>query len=210
MLSSLAAAGVVHDDGEAVTLTDSFRERRGEVREAIAGGDDSPVSAAVDAALEAAATAVDTDLRATAGAVAATTDLDPEAVAAAALALGRVEEPPAAYGAPDGFTPIRGEEIAAFLERHPTAIIYVWGDDCEPCETVRSDLEAMQADGEIPDSMGLAAVYGDQCQQLLRDRFDVAVAPTTLFCTGGRVDSRLIGAHHTQTLASEIEIIATE
>jgi hypothetical protein len=58
--------------------------------------------------------------------------------------------------------------------------------------------------------MGLAAVYGDQCQRLLRDRFDVAVAPTTLFCAGGRVDSRLIGAHHQDTLASEIEIIANE
>lgn len=210
ILSSLAAAGVVYDDGEEVTLTESFRSQRAKIREAIAGGADAPVSSAVESALQAAATEVDTELRATAGAVGAATDLEPEAVAGAALALGRVEESPPTYGAPDGFTPIRGEEIAAFLERHPTAIIYAWGDDCEPCEAVQSDLETMQERGKIPDSMGLAAVYGDQCQRLLRDRFDVAVAPTTLFCAGGRVDSRLIGAHHQDTLASEIEIIANE
>jgi len=210
ILSSLAAAGVVHDDGEEVTLTESFRGQRAEIRETIAGEDDSPVSSSVETALQAAATEVDRELRATAGAVAAATGLEPEAVAGAALALGRIEEPAPTHGVPDGFTPIRGEEIAAFLERHPTAIVYVWGDDCEPCEAVRSDLEEMQERGTIPDSMGLAAVYGDQCQQLLGDRFDVTVAPTTLFCAGGRVDSRLIGAHHQETLASEIEIIANE
>lgn len=208
LLAALADANVVDDDGESVRLTDDFRERRRRVRAELVEEDESPVPSAVEAACEAVATEVDDDLLASAVAVDEATDLDPEGVAAAALALGRIESPPDDAGAPEDFTPIRGEEIEAFLARHPTAVIYFWGYDCEPCDTLKDDLETLREEGRIPDEVELAAVCGDDCYELIRERYDVGVAPTTLFCTDGRVDSRLIGPHNPETYVSEIEIIA--
>jgi len=207
LLATLADAGVVDDGGDAVSLTAAFRERRREHLTAQAEADGPPIGDGLRAACDAVATDPDEELYATAAAVAATTDLDPEGVAASALALGRLIEPPAEAGVPDGFTPIRGEEIEAFLEHNPTSVLYFWGHDCDPCELVKEDLEALQEDGTITDDVGLAAVCGADSYDLVRERYDVAVAPTTVFCANGRPDSRLVGAHHRPTMATEIETI---
>lgn len=207
LLATLAEAGVVDDDGETVSLTPEFRERRRERLTAQAEADGPAIDDELRAACDAVATDPDDELYATAAAVAASTDLDAEGVAASALALGRLIEPPAEEGVPDGFTPIRGEEIEAFLERNPTSVLYFWGYDCDPCDVVKEDLEALQEDGTITDDVGLAAVCGADSYELVRERYEVAVAPTTIFCANGRPDSRLIGAHHRSTMASEIETV---
>lgn len=209
LLSALADSGVVEADDDMVQLTDSFRERRRRFRIALAEGED-PIGDDLAAACDAVATETDEELVGTAAAVADATDFDAEAAAASALALGRIEQPPADSGAPDGFTAIRGEEIEAFLARNPASVLYFWGRDCDSCEVVRSDLESLREAGRIPDHVGLAAVCGDDCYGLIRERYDVAVAPTTVFCADGQPDSRLIGAHNKETVASEIEIIASQ
>lgn len=207
LLSALAADDVVETVDDEVRLTDTFRKRRERLRTDLAN-DEATIDDALRTACETVATEVDDELVSTAAAVAAATSFDAETAAASALALGRIEQPPTDDRTPDGFTAIRGEEIEAFLARNPTSVLYFWGEDCESCSVVKSDLEELQEEGRIPDHVGLAAVCGDDCYQLIRDRYDVAVAPTTVFCADGRPDSRLIGAHNKETVASEIDIIA--
>lgn len=207
LLSALADAEVVETGADEVRLTDSFREQRERLRTAIAD-DEATIDDELEAACDAVATDVDDDLVSTAAAVDDATEFDAEMAAASALALSRIERPPKDERAPNGFTAIRGEEIEAFLARNPTSVLYFWGEDCDSCSVVKSDLEELQEAGRIPDHVGLAAICGDDCYQLIRDRYDVAVAPTTVFCADGRPDSRLIGAHNKETVASEIDIIA--
>lgn len=207
LLGALADDGVIESADDEVRLTDTFRKQRERLRTDLAN-DEVTLDDDLGAACETVATEVDDELVSTAAAVAKATGFDPETAAASALALGRIEEPPRDDRAPDGFTAIRGEEIDAYLARNPNSVLYFWGADCDSCSVVRSDFEELQAEGRIADHVGLAAICGDDCYQLIRDRYDVAVAPTTVFCADGQPDARLIGAHNKETLASEIEIIA--
>lgn len=125
-----------------------------------------------------------------------------------ALALRRFDEEPVSHGAPDGFVPINYNEIELFLQSQPVSVIYVWGDDCEPCEVVRGDLETLVEEGKIPDGVGLAAVYAPQGGELIREKFEVKFIPTLLFCANGRVDSRLLGKPYPKQIMGEIEIIS--
>lgn len=209
LLSALADDEVVETVGDEVRLTDTFRKQREHLRTALAD-DEATIDDELRTACETVATEVDDELVSTAAAVADATAFDAETTAASALALGRIEQPPKDDRAPDGFTAIRGEEIEAFLARNPTSVLYFWGENCDSCSVVKSDLEELQEEGRIADHVGLAAVCGDDCYQLIRDRYDVAVAPTTVFCAGGQPDARLVGAHNKETLASEIEIIAED
>lgn len=134
-------------------------------------------------------------------------DLKPRETLSAAYAISRVEHSIPTDGVPGPFTPIRGDEIEAFLERHPTAIIYFWREDCEPCDRVSADLEALVADGTIGEEIGLGAVYGPNWAEELNERYDVGVAPTLLFCAGGAIDSRLVGPPYTQSIAKEVDMI---
>lgn len=208
LLATLAEADIVDSDDDSVRLTESFRERRRGVRTGLAEGDEEFVDDDLTAACEAVATESDEELLATAAAVRETADLDPETAAASALALGRIDGPLDDSGAPEGFTPIRGEEIEAFLSRNPTAVLYFWGRDCEPCEVLEEDFETLREQGKIPEDVELAAICGENCYQLVRERYEVGVAPTTIFCANGRPDSRLVGAHQPQTMISEMEIIS--
>lgn len=205
LLSTLTDEKVVETVGDEVRLTDAFRKRRGQLQSAVADGEQSFDD--VEAACEMVATEVDDHLVSTAAAVADSADFDPTSAAASALALARIENPPRDGGTPEGFTAIRGEEVEAFLARNPKSILYFWGQDCDPCAVVKADLEELQAENRIPSDLGLAAVCGDDCYGLIREKYDVAAAPTTVFCTNGGPDARLIGAHQKATVASEIEII---
>jgi len=206
LLAALDNDRVVETVDDEVRLTDEFRRQRERLRTAIAN-DEATIEDDLRTACEAVATEVDDALVSTAAAVADATDFDAETAAASALALGRIEQPPKDGRAPDGFTPIRGEEIEAFLARNPDSVIYFWGEDCDSCSVVKSDLEELQEADRIAGHLGLAAICGDDCYQLIRDRYDVAVAPTTVFCADGQPDARLVGAHNKETLASEIEIL---
>ncbi len=207
LLARLEGAGIVASDGDSVWLTEAFRQERSSARANIADND-GPSNTDLAAACERVVTDSGDELLPTAMAIEWMTDFDAATAAASALALARIEEPPDEAGVPEGFTPIRGEEIEAFLTRNPTAVLYFWGYDCDPCDALKQDFEELQKDGEVPDHVALAAICGEECYDLIRERYQVAVAPTTIFCVDGEPDSRLVGAHHRSTLRNEIEIIA--
>lgn len=191
--------------------SESFQRRRAEHRAAVEGFDQDELA---DALAEYATTgAVDPDevgRRALGDAMAiheAADAVDRERSLLAALALSRIESSSPAPGVPDGFLPIAGEDVAAFMGNHPAAIIYCWREDCPPCDGARESLEELLADGVITDSVGLGAVYGPDSPGLLREEYEVGVAPTTLFCVDGRIDSRIVGNPGPEAFQTEVEII---
>lgn len=126
----------------------------------------------------------------------------------AALALARVEETGALAGVPDGFVRVDGEDVDGFMASHPASVVYFWREDCDPCDGVRACFETMLAEGEIPETIGLGAVYGPASPDRFRERYQVSVAPTTLFCVDGRIDSRIVGNPGPEAFRVEVGMIA--
>jgi thiol-disulfide isomerase/thioredoxin len=114
------------------------------------------------------------------------------------------EPPPRAEGAPDSFLPVRGEQLLTLLQLTRRAVVYVWQEDCEPCDLTRETFEEQL---DIPADIGLFAVYGPDWAELLYEEFDVAGAPTTLFVLDGQVDSRLNGPHYPESYKGELETL---
>lgn len=124
-----------------------------------------------------------------------------------ALSLEVLDNPPETSGLPEGFIPLRGSDLESFTSQYSAAVVYFWKDDCPPCDRVRDRLETMYQDGEIPDEIGLGAVYGPNWAEILEEQYDVGVAPTVVFFKDGVTDSRIIGDFSDQAIKQEIAII---
>lgn len=212
LVDDLLAAGIFEPSTDgALRPSESFTRRREEHRAAVEGFDEE----AVDDALASFATAdgVDPDevgLRVLGDAMAiheAAGSVDRERALLAALALARVESASPDPGVPDGFLPIEAEDVAAFVANHPAAVVYCWREDCAPCDGARECLEDLLEAGAVPDRVGVGAVYGPDAPELLREEYDVGVAPTTLFFVDGRVDSRIVGNPGYEAFETEVDVI---
>lgn len=109
-------------------------------------------------------------------------------------------------GAPEAFLPVHGDRLPALVRLQRAAVVYVWREDCDPCDLVREDLEEI-FDDRPPEDLMLYAVYGPEWAEELHDAFDVGGAPTTLFVRDGEVDARLLGAHPRTALENEVGIL---
>jgi len=115
------------------------------------------------------------------------------------------ETSPRTDGAPDAFLPVRGDQLPTLLRLSPRSVVYVWMDDCDPCDLVRESFDELFE--QPPDDFALFAVYGPEWAELLHEKYDVSGAPTALFVRGDEVDSRLQGAHYTTAYEGEIETL---
>ena len=109
---------------------------------------------------------------------------------------------PRTAGTPEGFLSVRGDQLRAAVAMFPRVMLYVWRDDCDTCNVMRDDLESLFADRD-PDVARLAT-FGPGSQAVLRERYDVYGAPTTIFVSDGVVQSRLVGAQHPETILAEL------
>lgn len=207
----LIDADILEEDGELLGLSPSFEEERRHQREQIDNLPAAERQAEFQSVLgdsDSWIQDINQDLACDAIALREfLPDLDSDDAIEIAFAMRRFDNPPRSSRAPDGFTPIRGREIPAFLGRNPVSVLYFWRDDCEPCEALRTELEAIVENGILDDRVGLGAIYGPDSLEFIYDEYEVGVAPTVLFCADGRVDSRYIGAKHRATLEAEIKII---
>lgn len=212
LLDALLEAGVFEpsEDGE-LRPTQAFHREREERRAEIAAMDDEAFDDAVDRFAtddDVAASDVDADTLGAAMAIHDSSEaLDRERSLLAALALGRLEETEREPGVPRGFVRIESGDVDGFVGNHPAAVIYVWREDCDPCDGARENFESLLADGEIPEWVGLGAVYGPDAADLIREEYQVGVAPTTLFCVDGAIDSRIVGNPGYEAFRSEIRTI---
>jgi thiol-disulfide isomerase/thioredoxin len=213
LLERLLDAGVLAESGDDLELTDSFQSARADRKAALNEADEAEQDAARETVADVLALdpeMVDFHLAAAAQALEVEVGFDVETAARVALSLKRFEGPPPEHGSPEGFTPITGEEIPAFLEENPAAVIYFWRENCPSCDDLRADLEELREAGEIPDDVALASVYGPGSPRFLGAEYDVVVAPTVLFCANSRVDARLLGVHQPSSYRREMEIVADE
>jgi hypothetical protein len=213
LLDRLLDAGVLAESDDELELTDSFQSARADRKADLDDADEDDRDAAredVAGALALDPEMLDFNLVAAARALEDVADFDAPTAARVALSLKRFEGPPPEHGSPEGFTPITGEEIPAFLDENPAALIYFWREDCPSCDNLRGDLEDLREAGDVPEEVALASVYGPGSPRYLGAEYDVTVAPTVLFCANGRVDARLVGVHQPSSYAREMEIIAEE
>jgi len=131
-------------------------------------------------------------------------DDEREGIAVMAI-LDQFRDPPPVDGSPSAFLPVRGDRLPFLLAGYEAGIVYVWREDCPPCDVMKEDFEDVFE--SQPDDLLLVSVYGPECPVLLDERFDVVGAPTVLFVRDGRVDSRMVGARERTAIESEIETL---
>ena len=212
LLDDLLEAGVFEpSEGGELRPTETYRREQETYRMEVEGYDEDEF----DATLRRFATAEDLDpaevgTRTLGDALAiyhVAEPVDRERSLLAALALDRIGASEREPGVPDGFVALDGEDVDGFRRNHPASVVFFWREDCDPCEGARESFEALLADDVIPEAVGLGAVYGPDSADLLREEYQVAVAPTTLFCVGGRIDSRIVGNPGYEAFRAEIETI---
>jgi len=112
---------------------------------------------------------------------------------------------PRTDGVPDGFVPVHGDRLPVYGTLHRKAVVYVWSDDCEPCDLMREELGAL--DEEADDETALLAVCGPENAEFLYDEYGIEGAPTTLFLLDGRVDVRLFGPKPLSDLRTQLSTL---
>ena len=116
-----------------------------------------------------------------------------------------LEDSPRAEGSPEGFIPIDGEDLPMLLKVFGLSIVYIWREDCPPCDAVRDEYEVIAE--ALPEEVTRFAVYGPKSAELLYDEYDVEGAPVSLFMRGADVDVRHVGIHDRNTILNEAETL---
>lgn len=113
---------------------------------------------------------------------------------------------PRQEGSPEQFLPIHGDQLPVVIQTYSPAVLYVWLDDCEPCDLIKSDFEG-RLSKSIPDDVSLFSVYGPAYSEFLQERYDIVGGPMLLFVANNQIDSRLHGAHEPEVVEREMETI---
>lgn len=120
------------------------------------------------------------------------------------ILIDRFMHPPEkTEGTPGDFLPIRGDRVAGLAKFVRYGIVYVWREDCDPCDVMAKQFAEL--DDDLVEDAVLLSAYGPRWARELGDAFAVAGAPTTLFLKNGAVDSRLIGPYDPHIIAAELE-----
>lgn len=104
-------------------------------------------------------------------------------------------------GVPESFVPVPATHVPHLTRIYSPAVVYVWLDDCSPCEAVKDDLESIFAD--LQEVMPFA-VYGPDHREFLADEYQVTAGPALLFVLDGTVDARLYGAQGKRGIEAEL------
>lgn len=105
-------------------------------------------------------------------------------------------------GVPGPFVPVAGDHLPQLSAVYSRLLVYVWLDDCPPCDSLKARLESIfdRRSGPL-----LFAVYGPDHKDILAQEYGVTGGPALLFMRDGAVDTRLYGDHDDRVIASEVE-----
>lgn len=213
LLAMLESEGIVESPQDDITirLAESFTAAVVDSQKSLADLDDAAIESTVETEITGDALLIDIVSHAERTFIARcivlaeqVPDLGAEAIVRTALVLDRFDNSTVqGGGAPERFLPIRGDriEVATALSRF--AIVYVWREECPPCDVMCEEFDSRFT--EQPDDIALYAVYGPAWAEGLYERYDVGGGPTTLFFADGTVNARLVGAHYCTTIGHEIE-----
>jgi len=110
-------------------------------------------------------------------------------------------------GTPKSFFPLRGDQLDAFTSLNSVSIVYIWRDECPPCDQMSNILDELFP--TPPKHFPLVAVYGQLWPNVMAE-YDVVGAPTTLFTIENEVDARLEGTHPREVLDCEVDKITRD
>ena len=105
-------------------------------------------------------------------------------------------------GVPESFVPVAAEVLPHLTSVYSPSLVYVWLEDCPPCDAVKEHLEAAF---ERPRAVQPFAVYGPAHAEFLTETYDVTGGPALLFMRDGEVESRLYGDYGERVVESELE-----
>lgn len=111
-------------------------------------------------------------------------------------------ETPSMDGVPEPFIPVSGDLLSPLASIYSRLLVYVWLDDCPPCDALKDRLESI-FDG--PRGVLLFAVYGPANREVLEGTYGVTAGPALLFMRDGGVDSRLYGDHMESVIENEVD-----
>lgn len=198
-------SGLFETTSQGVQPSEGFRTAVADKRSAVVTDDAETVDGLPDGLQDA---DVDPDVLAT---YMALTERDPDISSTQAVVLSVLLNSQAAgsrptSGAPDGFLPVHGADASRLVDLCDRCVVYVWREDCSPCDGARSKLEEVFGD-DPPEGVLALSVYGPNAPDLLRERYDVVGAPTTLFTLAGSVDARFVGVADADTVEREIDTL---
>ncbi|WP_129113634.1 thioredoxin family protein [Halegenticoccus tardaugens] len=102
---------------------------------------------------------------------------------------------------PQPFIPVPASHIPHLTRVYSPVVVYIWLDDCPPCDILKTDLESIFENSR---EVMPFAVYGPDHQDVLADEFEVTAGPALLFMRDGAVDSRLYGAQDSGAIEAEL------
>jgi hypothetical protein len=85
---------------------------------------------------------------------------------------------------PDLMVELTDEDYTAFLESSSAAVVWVWRLHCEPCDTMKGEMDAIL--DIVPPDVAVAGVDGEAVTSFRRE-FDVDAAPATLTFVNGDI-----------------------
>jgi len=133
-------------------------------------------------------------------------DLEREEVAAVAVSLRRFEVPVRSEEVPERFTPLVPIELDGFCSQHPCSVVVFWKEGDGSSKSVFEDFVDLSNESEFED-VGFGAVHAPDFADTVREQFSIGILPTVLFFIGNRIDSRLVGPHHSRTFERELSIV---
>jgi len=109
---------------------------------------------------------------------------------------------PPSDGSPQAFFPLYIEQLLGLVPLHNRSIVYIWRRDCQPCDTMKAELNTMFE--PPPDDIALLSQYGPDGSVQLTTEFNVQGGPALLFFADGEVDTRLYGAQYRSVIREEV------
>jgi thiol-disulfide isomerase/thioredoxin len=120
--------------------------------------------------------------------------------------LAQVTPPlPRTEGAPAAFTPVNGDHISLLTDLYERVVLYVWLEDCEPCDMARDNWNEVV--DEAPEGVAMFSIFGPDSPETLYQQFGVGGGPVTLFVLNDEVDCRIYGASYPEPFENELNML---
>lgn len=115
---------------------------------------------------------------------------DPPSVDQLAVMAGMVADLDVGSPVPDSLEELTDDTFRDYLETKDDAVVIVWRHHCDPCDTLKRDLDEIKA--LAPDYVSFAGVDGEAAAGF-RETFDIQAAPTILVFRDGELADMVRG-----------------
>lgn len=91
---------------------------------------------------------------------------------------------------PDAVETLTDEEYKSFISAHDRAIVTVWKHHCDPCETMKDDLDGIL--DAIPEGVAVSGLDGESCVEF-RHEYGIDAAPALVLFEDGEFQEGFTG-----------------